>query len=237
MSTVRSDVTQLGAMQMVEMFVFDAREIATTGTPEENILRWHAGTTVTDGAIIWQGQTYEPMPIEANGFEVSATGKLPRPTLRAANIGGVLDNYLRTISDGLNAKVTRKRTLGKYLDAANFPGGNPYANPNTAFPDEIYYVARKASANPIFVEIELAVRFDVQGVMLPRRQVIAGICQWVYRSAECSYAGPPVEDIDGNPTTDPARDACRKTLDACRARFGKGILRTSAFPASLLVRQ
>lgn len=232
MSTVRTDSQQLAAMQMVEMFIFDATAIGG------QLYRWHPGLTETDSAIVWQGQTYNPMPIQADGFEISAVGKLPRPVLKAANIGGELDAYLRTIGDGLNAKVTRKRTLGKYLDAINFPTGNPYANPNTYFPDEIYYVARKATANPIFVELELAVKFDVEGVMLPRRQVIAGICQWEYRSAECSYAGPPVQDINGNPTTDPAKDRCRKTIPACQARFGaNGVLRTSAFPASLLVRQ
>jgi len=232
MSTVRTDSQQLATMQMVEMFIFDATAIGG------QLYRWHPGLTETDAAIVWQGQTYNPMPIQADGFEISAVGKLPRPTLRASNIGGQLDVYLRSISDGQNAKVTRKRTLGKYLDAINFPTGNPYANPNTYFPDEIYYVARKVTANPIFVELELAVKFDVEGVMLPRRQVIAGICQWEYRSAECSYAGPPVQDIDGNPTSDPAKDRCRKTIPACKARFGEnGVLRTSAFPASLLVRQ
>lgn len=232
MSTVRTDVRQLGSTEMVEMFVFDASAIGG------DIYRWHPGLTPTDSAIIWQGETYMPMPIQAEGFEVSAVGKLPRPTLTASNIGGEMDAYLREIDDGLNAKVTRKRTLGKYLDAENFSGGNPYANPNTHFPDEIYYVARKVTSNPIFVELELAVRFDVEGIKLPRRQVIASICQWVYRSPECSYAGPPVQDIEGNPTTDPAKDRCRKTLSACKARFGEqGVLRTSAFPASLLVRQ
>lgn len=232
MSTVRSDVHQLGALELVEMFVFDASAIGG------DIYRWHPGLTETDAAIVWQGETYTPMPVQAEGFEISAVGKLPRPTLRASNIGGELDAYLRGINDGQNAKVTRKRTLGKYLDAVNFPGGNPYANPNTHFPDEVYYVARKATANPIFVELELAVKFDVEGITLPRRQVIASICQWVYRSPECSYTGPPVQDINGNPTSDPALDRCRKTIPACQARFGvDGVLPTSAFPASLLVRQ
>jgi lambda family phage minor tail protein L len=232
--TVRSDVSQLAAQELVEMFVWDDTPIGGT-----TIFRWHPGTTPSGNMpIIWQGQTYDSVPIEATGFEINSAGKLPRPTLRAANIGGILGNYLRSIADGLGARLTRKRTFGKYLDAVNFPAGNPYADPNSAFPDEIYYVARKASENPIFVEMELAVKFDVAGVMLPRRQVIAGTCQWVYRSAECSYAGPPVQDINGNPTSDPAKDRCRKTLDACKARFGQyGILRTSAFPASLLVRQ
>lgn len=229
MSTVYSDVTQLAPLAVVEMFVFDASPI---GDP--TVFRWHPGTTETDQPIVWQGVTYDPYPIEAEGWELSASGKLPRPTLRASNISGLLGNYLRSVSDALGARVTRKRTLGKYLDAVNFPDGNPYANPATSFPDDVFYVARKASENPIFVEMELAMRFDVAGVMLPRRQVIAGTCQWVYRSAECSYAGPPVM----NDPMYPGVDRCSKSLDACKRRFGQyGVLRTSAFPASLLVQQ
>jgi lambda family phage minor tail protein L len=231
--TVRDDSQQLATKEVVTMFVWDA-----TALGDPNVIRWHPGTTVTRQPITWQGYVYEPFPIEAEGFEMNATGALPRPKLRAANIGGLLGNYLRSMRDGLGARVIRKRTLGRYLDAVNFAGGNPYADPNTFFPDEIYFVARKASENQIMVELDLAVKFDVEGVRLPRRQVIAGTCQWIYRSPECSYAGPPVQDVYGNPTTDPARDMCRKTLDACKARFGQyGILKTSAFPASLLVRQ
>ena len=104
-------------------------------------------------------------------------------------------------------------------------------------PTRFIIIARKATENAIFVEMELAVPFDVEGVQLPRYQVLASTCQWVYRSAACSYVGPPVQDIDGDPTSDPAKDECRKTLAACRARFGNtGTLRTSAFPASVIAR-
>jgi lambda family phage minor tail protein L len=219
--TVRADVQQLSPLDVVTMFEWNA-----TALGDSQPFYWHAGTTFNEQPIHWQGIRYEPLPIEATDFEMS-------------NIGGLLGAYLRAMKDALGAKVIRRRTLGKYLDAANFPGNvNPYADPTTYFPDEVYYVARKASENALFIEIELAVRFDVEGVNLPRRQVIAGTCQWVYRSAECSYAGGPVQDIYGAPTSDPAADRCRKTLDACKARFGQyGVLRTSAFPASLLVRQ
>jgi lambda family phage minor tail protein L len=56
------------------------------------------------------------------------------------------------------------------------------------------------------VEFELAASFDLAGVRAPKRQCIANICQWVYKSAECGYTG-------GLPT-------CDKTLDACKAHFG-----------------
>jgi lambda family phage minor tail protein L len=230
---VRIDSQQLGALEVIELFVFD-----DTGIGGTNVIRWSSAAGL-DGLspIVWQGQEYQPYPIETEGFEQQGSGKLPRPTLRVSNIGGEFGSYLRSMKDALGAKVTRKRTLGKYLDAVNFPdAGNPYADPTTAYPDEIFFIARKAQENSAMVEMELAVAFDVNNVLLPRRQVIAGTCQWRYRSAECSYAGPPVQDINGNPTSDPAKDRCRKNLAACRARFGNGILKSSTFPGSTLNR-
>jgi len=188
------------------------------------------------GSITWQGKVYNPLPVDVTGFSMSASGSIPRPNLKASNIGGSLGGYLRSMDGAVGAKITRRRTLARYMDAVNFPGVNPNADSTQHFPDEIYYLARKTSENPIYIEYELAASFDVAGVQIPRRQVIASTCEWVYRSAECGYAGPPVQTIDGLPTTNPALDKCRKTLDACKARFGQhGVLNSSAFPASLLV--
>lgn len=228
--TVLADLLALDAQALVEMFEFDPTNI---GRPSSEILRWHPGTQIDREPIIWRGQTYTPYPVEATGFEQSAVGKLPRPMLRASNIGGELAQFLRLMQGGLGAKVTRRRTLGKYLDAVNFVGGNPDADRDAAFEDEVFYLARKTAENSIFIEFELAVPFDVRGIMLPRRQVMAGTCQWVYRSAYCSYAGPPVL----NDPLFPGLDRCSKTLTACKLRFGQnGVLRTSAFPSSLLAR-
>lgn len=227
--SVRADVATLQPQAMVEMFEFDATAIK----PGEPLLRWHPGTQVDRDPIVWRGLTYEPYPMQAEGFEQSAVGKLPRPTLRAANIGGTLGAYLATLQDGMGAKVTRRRTLAKYLDAVNFPSGNPHADPNAHFEDEIFYISRKLTQNAIFIEFEMAVPFDIMGTLLPRRQVIAGTCQWVYRSAECSYAGAAIN----NDPIFPGSDKCGKTLASCKLRFPPpAALRTSAFPASLLAR-
>jgi lambda family phage minor tail protein L len=226
--TVQSDLSQLAPLEIVEMFVFDGTPIGNS-----NIIYWHPGTTVAGQPITWQGVQYEPFPIESTGFEMTATGKLPRPTLRASNIGGALGTFLRGLNDALGAQITRKRTLGKYLDAVNFPGGNAYADPNTHFPDEVFFISRKVSENPVFVEIELAVPFDVAGIRIPWRQVIAGTCQWIYRGPDCGYAGGPIL----NDPVFPGQDICGKTLTSCKRRFGElGVLPTSAFPASLPTR-
>jgi lambda family phage minor tail protein L len=234
--TINNDIRQLGPLEIVELFQFDATAAkiqAPKGTP---IFYWHSGLNpLGTYPVIWQGKLYEPYPISTDGWQATTSGKLPRPTVRVSNIGGQIGAFIRSIKDSLGAKVTRIRTLGKYLDAANFPNGNPYANPNAYFPSEIFYVNRKVSENPLVIELELATAFDVEGVMLPRRQVMATICPWIYRGPDCTYAGPPVQDIDGVATTDKTRDMCNKGLAACRARFGeKGVLKFGGFPGSLL---
>jgi lambda family phage minor tail protein L len=74
---------------------------------------------------------------------------------------------------------------------ANFPGGvSPYSpDPTAEFPREIYYVDRKTIENREVVEFELAAAFDLAGVSAPKRQCIANICQWIYKSTECGYSG------------------------------------------------
>jgi lambda family phage minor tail protein L len=230
--SVYADVAQgISPQALVEMFVFDPTNI---GKPAASILRWHPGTTAAGASIQWQGVVYAPYPVEVEGFEQSAADKLPRPTLRASNIGGQLGAFIRELDGALGARVTRKRVFGKYLDGVNFPGGNPNADSTAGFEDEVFYLARKANENPIFCEFELAVPFDVAGILLPRRQVIAGTCQWIYRDPlTCAYDGAAVL----NDPVFPGVDRCGKTLTACKLRFGQNAdLPTSAFPASLLAR-
>ena len=137
------------------------------------------------------------MPIEAEGFDYS--GKtLPRPTLRISNVLGTITSLLLPLPQGLEgAKVTRIRTLERYIDDVNFPTdqllledgnyflledgnyisqegvANPHGDPDTVtFPYEIFTIDRKSSENREVVEFELAADFDVQNVRLPKRQVL-----------------------------------------------------------------
>lgn len=213
--TIQQDIQSLSPGAIVEMFELDTTSIGGS------VYRFHAGTNELHNALVWQGQTYSPMPIEASGFEMSSQGQLPSPTVKVANVTGILGALVRTLDDLVGSKVTRKRTMVKYLDASNFASGNAGADPNQYYPDEVFFVNRKVSENKVFIEFELASAMDVQGVKLPRRQVIQNMCPWVYRSSECSYAGGAVATIHDVATSDINQDACSKRLIGCKLRFGQ----------------
>lgn len=178
------------------------------GTNE--IYRFHNGTNGKfnpTGDIIWKGYSYMAVPIEMEGFEYTGSGQLPRPKIRVANllstISAILININETTpgNDLTGAKLTRIRTLSRFLDSANFADGvNPHGQPDpeSEAPQEIYYVDRKTAENRDFVEFELASRLDLAGVRAPKRQCIANVCQWIYRSSECGYTGTIYLDENDN---------------------------------------
>lgn len=192
--------------------------------------RFHAGANAraTNGQVVFNGNSYLRYPVEATGFEYNGQGQLPRPTLRVANLVSTMTALLQAVNafnpgnDLLGAKVTRIRTLIKYLDNANFEGGtNPYGTPDPTaeFPRDVFYISRKAFENRDTVEFELAAAFDLQNVRAPRRQVIANICQWTYRGDGCGYTGDGYFDADDKAVATIGADVCGKRLTSCRLRF------------------
>ena len=183
--------------------------------------RWHNGCNANvTGNVIWNGNAYTRLPVKAEGFEYTNTGTLPRPTLTIANLDGTMTTLLLLVNattagnDLGGATVKRIRTLKKYLD------GEASADPHAKFPDEIWYVDRKASETRDAVSFELASKFDLAGVMIPKRQIIANICQWQYRSSECGYTGSNYWNINDQSVGTLAEDKCGKRLSSCKLRFG-----------------
>lgn len=230
--SIEADVQKFAPGQKVELFELDATALGGS------VFRWHNGVNELGSDVVWDGNTYVRFPVIAAGFQKSAKGVIARPTLRVGNVNGVLGGICKTLDDLIGAKVTRRRTLVKYLDAVNFTGGvNPTADPNCGFPDEIWSIDRKAGQNGVFVEFELAAAHDVAGKKLPGRQAIQNVCPWGYKSAECGYSGGPVADINDNLTSDPDLDNCGKRLTSCKLRFGNyGELPFGGFPGVGLVR-
>lgn len=228
---ISSDIQRLSPGSIVELFELDATAI---GGPQ---VFWHNGVNELGSGVVWQGETYTRLPVEATGFEKTGTGTIPRPTLRVANVTGTLSAFAREYDDLIGAKLIRRKTFVKYLDASNFASGNPLADPTAGFMDEIWIVDRKSNETGIFVEFELAAVFDLAGVKLPRRQVIQNTCLWAYRSAECSYSGGAVADKNDVPTSDINVDQCGKRMSSCKLRFGQySPLPFGGFPAVGLIR-
>lgn len=210
---------------IVEFFVLDA-------TKQGGDVRYfHSGRNSLNELVVWQGNTYTPIAIEATGFEFNGRGVLPRPKIRIGNVTRFMTYLVDQYADLIGASVTRKRTMVKYLDAINFPGGNPYADPSAYFPDDVYYIRKKVTENKALIEFELGSAHDVEGTMIPGRQFIANTCTWSYRryaggafdytdAGECGYAGSAYFKKDGTATANPAEDVCGRRTSDCKLRFG-----------------
>jgi lambda family phage minor tail protein L len=225
------DIQSLEQDALIELFVIDTTGVMQLG--EGGITRWHSGTNELLDSVIWQGSEYLALPIEAEGFDVSTKGVLPRPKLKLANPDGLFSALVTMAGDLIGAKIIRKRTMRKYLDAVNFAAGNPTADPNQHYKDDIFYVEQKISENRYVIEWELVSAFDLGDVMVPKRQVIKDACPWKYRGAECSYVGVNMFDVNDAATTDSTKDVCAKRLSSCKVRFGEqSVLPYGGFPGA-----
>ena len=88
--------------------------------------------------------------------------------------------------------------------------------------NERWFVDRKANESRDTVTFELASKFDLAGQKLPKRQVIANVCQWKYRSGVWSASTPGTDyyDVNGNEVSTEAEDVCGKRVASCKLRFG-----------------
>jgi lambda family phage minor tail protein L len=223
MSVPVSALQEIAPGAIIELFELELNA-AQHGVNET--YRFHAGVNADSNQnIVWAGEEYLRFPIEAEGFEYSGQGQLPRPKLRISNIFGTITALLLTLPSGIEgAKVTRIRTLARYIDAVNFPGGvNPYGTPDPTaeFPREVFYIDRKAVETRDVIEFELAAVFDLIGVRAPKRQCVSNICQWEYRGPECGYTGTAFFNTNDQPVPTLAADACGKQLSSCELRFGQ----------------
>lgn len=221
---IQAEIQSLSPTAQIELFVLDSTMLEG-GT----ITRFHSGISQTQAPIVWQGNQYLPLPIESEGFDLDGQGNLPRPKIRVANIQGLFSAMVTQNEDLIGCKLTRKRTFARYLDAVNYPSGNPEANPDQYLPDELWFIDRKTSEDRYMIEWELASAFDLDGVKIPVRQVIQNYCPWRYRDSNCGWTGA-YYDKDNNRTGDGSKDFCSKTLESCVARFGTDPLPFGGFP-------
>ena len=119
-----SALQEINPGAVIELFTL---QLNATLHGSNTIYRFHNGANLNaNGEVVWAGNTYLRFPIECTGFEFTGTGTLPRPTISVSNIFGTLTAIMQnvnqtTVGNDLNgAKLTRIRTLARFLDAVNF---------------------------------------------------------------------------------------------------------------------
>ena len=185
-------------------------------------LYFHAGTNGIPTNIVFAGQSYTAAPVEAEGFDKTTKGVLPRPTLRVANALNTISSLMHRSSnpiDPLMAEVTRIQTFKKFIDAVNFfdetyvyQDGNTAVTQGDGTPgseDTLVLAAHgtgdSTSRLPdqvyridrIASENQEFVEFELSSRLdltnvLLPRRLVADYCPWKYRGVECGYKGGPV---------------------------------------------
>ncbi len=119
-----SDLQNINPTAIIELFTIQLNN-AMHGS--NTLYRFHNGVNLNaNGEVVWAGNSYLRFPIQCSGFEFGSTGTLPRPQISISNIFGTITAIMQdvnktTVGNDLNgAKLTRIRTLAKYLDAVNF---------------------------------------------------------------------------------------------------------------------
>ena len=195
----------------------EAQAIGFKRDVNDGILRFHNNIKIFNSYVVWQGKTYYPAPIQAEGFESTSKGTLPRPTLTIASQSetgsdqlALLKHEIRKLGDIINAKVTRRRTFAKYLDVINFTGASSGAtassetlpdgyepDPYAELPKDIYFIERKTTENKNVLTYELASILDLEGIKIPKRVIISDKCVWQYRGIGCWYQHAQQASRDG----------------------------------------
>ncbi|MDD1150411.1 phage minor tail protein L [Pseudomonas sp. TNT2022 ID357] len=210
-----ADIQRLEPGNQIRLFELDATRLGA------NLWRFHGHAQEDD--IIWQGQLYSPIQITAKGFDIRGDGRPASPTLQVANelagVRGAISALCLQFRDLAGARVRVIETFRHFLDAANFPEGNPGASDQSK--DSLWYIEQKTEESFDSVTFSLSSPLDLEGQKLPSQQ-ITKLCRWAcrggYRQEACAYTGTAMFDKKNQPTDNPALDRCGGWWSSCKLR-------------------
>lgn len=218
--SLRADLQKSFPGELITLFQLDCSKI------EAGPVLFFTPSSMNNGPILFGGNSYTPVDIEAEGFEWTGQGAFPTPILRLSNVTQAATALVNTYQDLIGAEVRRIRTLSQYLDNGATPDSGQI------FAMDVFKVEQKTLHNRTLIEWKLSAAVDQQGSRLPSEVLIRDYCTRMYRlpngsggfdysEASCRYSGSNYFDSENNPTANPALDRCSKTLEGCKARFGQ----------------
>lgn len=213
--TFETDIQKLEPGNQIRLYEVDATRLGG------NVMRFHGHAQ--EGDIIWQGQAYSPLQLEAKGFDIRGDGRPATPTLQMANeiagVRGAITALCLALKDLVGSRVTVIETFRHFLDAANFPEGNPSASNQARI--NLWFIEQKTDEDPSKVTFSLSSPLDFGGQQLPSQQ-ITKLCRWAcrggYRGEACAYTGAAMFTKQDEPTDNPALDRCSGRWRSCKLR-------------------
>ena len=180
-----------------------------------DVKRFYSGVGTNDfNNIVFQGNTYLPIPMEANGFEYAATRtKLPRPTVRISNLNSnftalmIAANTVTPKNDLNNCKFVRIVTMMKYLDDTNFEPVTTTTTSTTTIADPAD--AETVTYTVTVVNVGGSNIFAINGSNNPVLTMKRG-STYIFNQADSSNSGHPLaikSDAGGTQTTTVVRTA------------------------------
>lgn len=155
--TIAQEVQKSTKSPYIELFYLDGTAI--------NASLSFRFTNSSDYPISFGGITYTPFPIQGTGWEATAL-QPPRPKLSIANVTKLVQPYVQQYQDLTQMKVTRIRTLAKFLD------GQPTADSTQYLPLEMFYVNQLTRHDKTVLEFELVSVLEAPYKKLPAGQVL-----------------------------------------------------------------
>ena len=169
-----------------------------------DVIRLHGGANSINESIFFAGKEYFYIPYEGVDFGSRSDGRVSRPTIKIINYSGFLSKFMLGKDDLIRSRVTRIRTFFRFLDKENFlnydadkgfwdkMGISP--DPDATLRPDVWYINQKIEENKFYIEYELSNALDLEGAVLPRRQILNNYCTWKYRGKGCRYNGGVVAD-------------------------------------------
>lgn len=207
---VEIDGSRFGARK----YCFHAENISYT--PEELMIARETGE-LPPKDIIFQDETFGARPFDISGINFTSNGKADKPQLTISNLDSRVSALVREYNGMMQAKVTFWIVPANSLKDGEVDEEADYRK-------LIYYIERPNYVNKTAVRFDLTSPYDMDGIMIPSR-VTQSVCYWAirgwYRSGKgCGYNGAAMFDKDNKAVTDPSKDFCAGTPNACKIRFG-----------------
>ena len=227
MAIPTSELQKINPSAVIELFEL---QLIAAIHGSDQLYRFHSGSNQnSNGEIVWQGNSYTRFPIEAEGFEFTGRGQIPRPTLTVSNVLSTLTTLIASVNaftpaNDLNgAKLTRIRTTADNIDAVNFAPVTTTTTSTTTIADPAD--AESVTYTVTVVNVGGSNIFAINGSNNPVLTMKRG-STYIFNQADASNANHPLaikSDAGGSQTT---------TVSGTAGQAGATVTYQPAYPSA-----